>query len=141
MTPIIKTNANADLFPDVEVDYEDLLACRYWPNGRGGDGWIDCIGIILEIYRRAGLGLPDPVTAGNTIFEFQDLWESVTAADQLYDLVGVERKGQWHVEIQIRPGRLLSARAKAHVYSQGLDKMLRVAGATCYRLRTDVIPA
>lgn len=136
---VSKVSSIASSFPTTEVEYSDLLTLDYRAGGRGTDGTIDCIGIVLEVYRRAGLGLPDPSLGGGQIFEFQSLWDVRTTADQLYDLVALERS-TWHVEIIVRYGLLLGARQHRHVYTQDSSRLLALSGAKVYRLKDAFIP-
>ena len=57
--PITKLSSLAASFPTAEVDFEDMIGWPYRARGRTSAA-IDCIGVVLEIFRRAGLGLPDP---------------------------------------------------------------------------------
>ncbi|MFH0903178.1 MAG: hypothetical protein V2A73_21325 [Pseudomonadota bacterium] len=132
-------SSTAASFPTLEVEYEDLLPLQYRTDGRGLDGTIDCIGIVLEVYRRAGIDLPDPRVAGASIWEFTELFDVVTEPLQLYDIISVRREGH-HVETLVRIGTTLSARAKVGVYSQPLKRALRLEGVTAYRVRAEFLP-
>jgi hypothetical protein len=126
-------------FPTAEAAYEDLLTLRYRPDGRGLDGTIDCIGVVLEIYRRAGIELPDPRASGASIWEFAELFQVATEPLQLYDLISVRREGH-HIEVIVRDGASMSARSKVGVYTQPLKRALRLEGVTAYRVRADALP-
>ena len=103
---IQKLSALADDFPMVEVEFEDLFGCTYKVDGRLPDGFLDCLGIVLEIYRRAGLLLPDVRREGRA-FDFPELFEAVAIPDRLYDLV-VTNRGEIGVGVVVRPGQVLS---------------------------------
>jgi len=140
MSAITATNANAETFPATEVEYLDMIEARpeFRAGARWGSGAIDCLGVVLEVYRRAGIGLPDPASPGGSVFDFADLFEEVTEPDQLYDLVDI-RKGPHHLAVVVRPGRALSAKAGARVYATRVNN-LRHADIRYLRLRADVYP-
>lgn len=128
-------------FPTLEVEYIDLMTLGYRADGRAldGTGFIDCIGVVLEIYRRAGVELPDPRTAGEAIWSFSEMLQVATEPLQLYDLISMRREGH-HVEVIVRPGVSMSARSKVGVYTQPLKRALRLEGATVYRVRPELLP-
>jgi hypothetical protein len=126
-------------FPTVEVDIDDLMLMQYRPDGRGSDGTIDCLGIILAVYRRAGIALPDPRTSGTSVWNFSELFQVATEPLQLYDVVSLRREGH-HLEVIVRQGISMSARSKVGVYTQPLKRALRLEGATVYRVRSDSLP-
>jgi hypothetical protein len=123
------------------VEYEDLLAFQYRADGRALDGTntIDCIGVVLEVYRRAGIELPDPKSQGDAIWSFSELLTIATEPLQLYDIISVRREGH-HVEVIVRPGVSMSARRKVNVYTQPVKRALRVEGVTAYRVRPELLP-
>ena len=127
-----KLSSDAESFPDLEVEYEDLLELGYAPDRRAAEGQIDCLGVVLEVYRRAGLGLPDP-RRGRPTTEFQGLFEQVAAPDALYDLVNLDR-GCHHLYVCVRSGVLLSARAGAGVYAIPAKRLAGKTGTTYWRL-------
>jgi len=139
MSEIVRLATTADFFPDLEVDYLDLLEVPYKVGGRLGGSGIDCIGVVLEIYRRAGLGLPDPAREGSSIFDFAALFEPVPAADQLYDLVNIRRESN-HVGVLVRPGVVVSAKAIVGTYTARLNAIRAIAGVEFFRVRDASLP-
>lgn len=134
-------SVTASSFPTAEVEYEDLLGLQYRADARAldGTGGIDCIGVVLEIYRRAGIELPDPKAQGEAIWSFSELLTVAVEPLQLYDIVSVRREGH-HVEVIVRPGISMSARMKVNVYTQPVKRALRVEGVTVYRVRPELLP-
>jgi len=139
MGEITKLSALAGSFPNVEVEYVDLLGLPYLVAGRVGGPAVDCIGVVLEIFRRAGLGFPDPALAGGGIFEFADLFEKIPEPDHLYDLINVKRDSN-HVCIVVRPGLTVSARARAGVHTARVNILKSRPGAECFRVRAACLP-
>ena len=139
MNRATKLSVLADDFPDAEVEYEDLLSLPYGPDRRAADGAIDCFGIVLDVYRRAGLGLPDPAKAGLAILDFQELFEEVPAIERLYDMADL-RTTQHHLMVAVRSGLLLSARLKVGVYTMPTKRLIGRAGVTYWRLRDAALP-
>ena len=137
---ITKCGALASSFPAAEVAYEDLLLTPYTPNGRTLAG-LDCMGVVLEIYRRAGIKLPDPLAAGGSIFEFTELFQEITDTStiQLYDLVGA-RMGDQHVGVVVRPGLVLDASEKRNVCCLRVN-VLKQLGRRWWRVRSACLPA
>ncbi len=121
---IQKLSTTADTFPATEVEYEDLLGIPYRVGGRvaAGDPGTDCIGVVLEIYRRAGLGLPDPGRTSVGVFGFAEVLEQVADPSALYDLVHLRRQSN-HLAVQVRSGMLITA-TKAMGYWRVQDACL-----------------
>ncbi len=133
---------NAFSFPTYLVEYEDMVGWRYATAGRSLAG-VDCAGVILEIYRRAGLGLPDP--ARGLITEFGMAWEKVSAADTLYDLLRFRPDtgglaGQDHLGVLVRPDVVLSATRVLGVHARPLAVYARIPRVENWRLKASVIP-
>lgn len=126
----------ASSFPSVEVEYEDLLEHPYQRDGRGSGG-IDCLGIVLEVYRRAGILLPDPSIGA--LDAFMEIFEPIPEADQLYDLVHL-RRGAGHLYVVIRPGLVLTAREKVGVQVQRLKNLVGHPQVEFYRVRAANLP-
>jgi hypothetical protein len=132
-------SALAASFPTVEVEYEDLLQYRYAPDGRGENKLIDCMGIVLEIYRRAGLGLPDARLSGGSIQKFADLFQEIPDPDTLYDLIHV-RRGQDGLWVVVRPGVVLSVLKRIGVSTQKAIAVMGRSDATAYRVKPECLP-
>jgi cell wall-associated NlpC family hydrolase len=138
---ITKLSVTASSFPTLEVEYEDLLSLRYLVDGRYGGAGIDCIGVVMEVYRRAGLGLPDPAVAGGHVIAFAALFEQLVtpATLDLYDLINIRRESN-HVAVVVRPGLALSARERAGVYAVRVNNLKSISGVAFYRVRTAALP-
>jgi cell wall-associated NlpC family hydrolase len=139
---ITKLSVNASSFPTLEVAYEDLLTIPYLVDGRFGGSGIDCLGVVLEMYRRAGLGLPDPMVSGGRVIEFVALFDPIANPTNLnlYDLINIRRESN-HVAVVVRPGLALSARERAGVYAARVNNLKAISGAECYRVRASALPA
>lgn len=138
MAEIHRLSSLVGEFPEAVVEYSDLFDLDYREGGRGSDGTIDCIGVVIEIFRRAGLSLPDPLILGRGVAEFAELFESVSDPDRLYDLVfvgGVHR----HVLVIVRPGVALSAKLRSGVYTQTVPRLRLLSDVEYYRARLDRI--
>jgi hypothetical protein len=141
MSQIIKLSALADSFPETEVEYEDLLGLPYRAGGRivEGAAGTDCIGVVLEIYRRAGLGLPDPGRADTGIFGFASVLEQVADCDHLYDLVNLRRQSN-HLAVIVRYGTVLTAAMGQGVYAVRVNHYRRLAGVEFWRVQDACLP-
>jgi hypothetical protein len=138
MAEIQKLSALADSFPDVPVEYADLFELRYRLGGRGLDGTIDCLGVVIEVFRRAGLGLPDPDKLGGGVVEFCELFERVSTPDQLYD-VALWGSPHQHAMVFVRPGLAASA-SKAGGYVKRLSFLKQFPEIEFYRVRDSKLP-
>lgn len=132
-------SALAESFPSAEVEYEDLLALPFQADGRAGDGGIDCLGIVLEVYRRAGLLLPDPKLGGSTIQAFAGILERIEDPGQLYDLANL-RRGEAHLYVVVRPGLFLSSREKIGVHTQRAKTLRGHPQVEFWRVRASCLP-
>jgi hypothetical protein len=139
MTPIGKISAEAANFPNTVVDFSDLQDLEYRFLGRGTDGTIDCLGVAIEIFRRAGLGLPDPNAMGNDIDQFRELFDRVSAPDYLFDLAWYGSPHE-HVHILVRPGIFLSAKQSTGVYTVRAAILTRYPEVRFYRVRSECLP-
>jgi len=145
MGEIQKLSALAGSFPTVEVEYQDMLETPFILNGRWGSGGIDCLGVALEIFRRAGLGLPDPIRSRGGLMAFAEFFERVPEPDHLYDLINVCPEGQRsalglsnHLSIVIRTDRALSIRVKSRVIAPPLSRIK--ARAQFFRVKPYCLP-
>jgi cell wall-associated NlpC family hydrolase len=141
MSQITKISALASSFPTAEVAYEDLLALPYRQNARASDGQIDCMGVVLEIYRRAGLKLPDPILAGESIFGFAELFDVVADLStlQLYDLVYIQKSSN-HIGVVVRPGLVLDASEKRNVCMVRVNVFKAIPRIQWYRVKPTALP-
>ena len=139
MASITKISAIADDFPDAVVDYEDMLNLSFGDDGRGLGGKINCIGVAIEIFRRAGLGLPDPLSLGRGIDEFQEFFIEITSPDTLYDLIHVGGINN-HVLVVVRPGVALSSKYLTGVYTQSVARVKQLSDVRYFRVDSDLLP-
>lgn len=133
-------SALAESFPTVQVEYEDLMQYRYVPDARGHENTIDCLGIVLEVYRRAGLLLPDPRDSGSSVTTFYALFNQVPDPDTLYDLIHLRRDGQDHLWVVVRPGLVLSVRRIANVITRKTVAVMTQPGTIAYRVKPECLP-
>jgi len=127
-------------FPATLVEYEDLLTLRYRLRGRVTDGTVDCVGIVLEIYRRAGLGLPDPWTSGCQAIEFSECFEAISAPDHLFDVIRCIGRTQDGIMVVVRDGIALTSREKIGVHAVTVKALLNLPRIEYYRVRSDCLP-
>jgi len=141
MSFIQELSTLADSFPTIEVEYEDLIGMPFQSGGRvaAGDAGTDCAGVVLEIYRRAGLGLPDPGNDGAAIFTFASLLESVADATALFDIVNIRRESN-HLAVLVQYGTILSATRSQGVYAAQLKNYRRLAGIEFWRVKDACLP-
>jgi hypothetical protein len=137
---ITQLSSLADSFPTVEVEYEDLLGLPYRAGGRiaAGDPGTDCAGVVLEIYRRAGLGLPDPGSETG-IFGFASILEQVADCSNLYDLINLRRESN-HLVVLVRPGLVLTASRSQRVHAADVKRYRRLEGVEYWRVRDACLP-
>lgn len=131
-------SVTAESFP-TEIEYDDLLELRHRMGGRGLDGTIDCLGIVISCFRRAGLGLPDPVTLGRGADVLHSLFEEVSSPDAVLDVAELTR-GSGHVWVLIRPGVFLSAKLFGGVYTQPAKTIAAISGVKFWRIRDEYLP-
>lgn len=123
-------------FPEVEVEYQDLLKWRYRSGGRTSEG-VDCLGLLLEVFKRAGIGIPD-LKLGSPL-EFQGLWNQVNDADTLFDVVEI-RRSECHLGTVIRIGQVISVSERERVKVHPLRALKRITGVRFWRLKPEVLP-
>lgn len=127
-------------FPTLEVEYEDLLQYRFVRDARGENGTIDCLGILLEIYRRAGLGMPDLQRSSDAVLNFHKLFYEIETADTLYDVIHRQSGGLDHMWVVVRPGQALSTRLIGGPCLHKVEAVERKEGAKSYRVRPECLP-
>lgn len=138
---ITKLSVLADSFPTLEVAYEDLLGRPYRSGERIVDGAIgtDCAGVVMEIYRRAGLGLPDPGRVETGICGFAAVLEQVADCDQLYDLINLRRESN-HLAVLVRPGLVLTTSRTQSIFAASVKHYRRLEGCEFWRVRDACLP-
>lgn len=141
MSQVIKLSLLADSFPSTQVEYEDLIGLPYRSGGRVATGALgtDCIGIVLEVYRRAGLGLPDPGASDVGVFGFAAILERVVDPMQLYDLVNLRRESN-HLAVLVRPQTLLTASRTQGIHAAHVNRYRQLADVEFWRVRSACLP-
>jgi hypothetical protein len=125
-------------FPTLEVEYEDLLQYRYVRDARGENKTIDCLGIAIEIYRRAGLQLPD-LREGNVVDNFYEVFEEIETADTLFDLIYMRRDTDGLFTV-VRPGIALTIVPAAGAFTRKVMAVESREGVLSYRVRPECLP-
>lgn len=109
------------------MDYDDLVGTPFKYGGRGRDA-LDCWGVVIEIYRRLGIGIEDVAaydavlaTETNPVFDTArtSAWHAVAPPFQPYDVLlfaaGCCGKAATHCAVWLGDGRMLHAIDKAGV--------------------------
>lgn len=135
---VTKISATGDSFPTTQVAVDDLLKWPYRFGGRGPDG-VDCLGVVIEVYRRAGLELPDPLWPGESEQTFAGIFEPVADPSRLYDVI-YTTQDHAGVMVVVEPGIALSARPGANVYRTRTGVLRRVPSVKYYRLKASETP-
>jgi len=138
----VKLTALSELaasFPTAEVEYEDLLQYRYVPDARGQNKTADCLWIVEEVFRRAGLGLPD-LRLGDTAVTFHEVFAEVETADTLYDVLHMASSSGDGLFVVVRSGEALSIVPLAGVVRRKVIAIESLAGVTSYRVRPECLP-
>jgi hypothetical protein len=147
-------------FPTVEVEYVDLMGVPFKKGGRSLQG-MDCLGLTLEVFRRAGLGFDDPTLSADGMLGFADLFEPVVAPDRLYDLILSQHRQPFddplthrmkgdlsdHLSIVVRLGTAFSTRARNNTpitkgpYTVPVNRLkARAETMGFYRVKDAVLP-
>jgi cell wall-associated NlpC family hydrolase len=143
---IASVSSISSQFPNTEVEYEDLIGIRWVRDGRTREEGMDCLGVILEAFRRAGLALPDPKHTGR-IEDFTDIFEEVAEPNTLFDIINL-RGSINHLLVVIREGLALSSReggVGGGVYSAPIANVIRCVSigvpVRYWRVRLDSLPS
>lgn len=82
------------------MDVEDLISSVYVPGGRDPATGLDCYGLLLEVFRRLGVGLPDvaadwsPTWAdespGDLVAQLHAPWSEVSRPYRAGDVVVIK---------------------------------------------------
>ena len=103
------------------MQYSDLLGTPFKLYGRDKTG-IDCLGVVLEVYRRAGTPFPDPLEVLPTTPSLDAMlstgetseWSQVVGGYRERDVVLFrDSAGSLHVGVLVTPSRILHA-TEAH---------------------------
>lgn len=85
------------LSPDL---YEDLIGKPYLLHARGPD-YLDCVGLLLAICRRRGLGVRELRSIPSQVDRIDDEWEKVLNPGPGDALLFRSRSQVWHVGVVI----------------------------------------
>jgi len=107
------------------MEYKDLIGIPFRLHGRSPEDGLDCYGLVMEIYRRMGIELPDyayegsPHTTGDDLFgEHQGHVFSETNDDLKEGDVVVMGKGMGtHCGVFVKGNRVLHAKEGMGVIS------------------------
>jgi len=113
-------------------DIDDLLGLPYRKDARGPDAY-SCLGLVLEVYRRAGHPIPEPTAEGS-----EDLWETLPLEQaQPGDVLLIDTPPAMlgsHVAILWEGGRIIQVREGEGVAMNTLDRY-RTRIPFVYRLK------
>lgn len=99
------------------MQYSDLIGTPFLRHGRSKDG-IDCLGVVLEMYRRFGIALTDPVetlpvealTDHSVVSDAMGEWEEVNSGYRERDVIVFrDSTGKVHVGILVSLSKMLHA--------------------------------
>ncbi len=102
--------------PLTTIRYGDLIGVPFVHRGRDHQSGLDCIGVLLELYRRAGVELGrfdveyDSGDEIRAIAEsWPDIWEEIDRATEILDVVQVGKSLDEleHVMVDVGDGKLL----------------------------------
>ncbi len=119
------------------VDYTDLLGRRFRYGGRGPECY-DCYGLVMEVYRRFGIQLPDCGTASTPaeidamIKEFSRHWVKIRQPE-IPSVVAfyIRRPYVSHLGVVIGPDRFIHIMQRSLVTVERLSSPVwrhRIAG-------------
>jgi len=132
--PILSTKGYD--FPDVTVEWEDLLRWPYRVDGRDATG-IDCLGVVIEVFRRAGIGVPDPLVLADGIEEFAEYFTLVETLGR-FDVVYINRPSH-HIGIVVDDAYMLTASEKVGVHRNAINLVRRIPNVQYYSLKTELL--
>ena len=133
-----------------KVQYDDLIGCPYLKHTAGPVTY-DCVGVVREVYARAGWSVDAIPTAANEAACLASIggeasglpWDPVdavtggTVTGQLAfgDIVMIHGNGATHVSVVVDESRQLAISSAGHmgVYACGASRLSRVAAV--YRLQ------
>jgi len=145
MAKLASLSSVSSQFPTLEVEFEDLIGIRYVKDGRTPEEGMDCLGVVIEVFKRAGLALPDPRSTGR-IDDFTDIFEEVSEPNNLFDIINL-RGGLNHILVVVRPGIVLSSRdggVGGGVYTASVSNIIRCVPlgvpVKYWRVRSDSLP-
>lgn len=129
-----------------EIPYLDLMGMKFELGARGVGGLIDCRGLVLLVYRRAGIELPDLPTSDR--LAYRELFERVEYPNQILDVAHVEEivKGYDidHVAVLVRPDTLLHTTFGARTVLHSVNRfrsLIKNSPLTFWRLKPGALNA
>lgn len=116
----------------------DLVGAPYKVWGRDPETGIDCLGVVLELYRRLGIELPDPRPGEESIREYMRIWEEVEEPDRLLDILRTRIGPEEVVWLNVGKGYAMGAESENGVHLQRIRTIRRgVKDLRFYRLIRD----
>ena len=122
------------------MQYSDLLGTPFRLWGRGKDG-IDCLGVVIEIHRRLGNDIPDPLIELHTAFNETEVltackagpWCEVVGGYEIGDVpIFRDNAGRIHVGVLVTNSHMLHATethgvivSPLHSRAQSIQKVYR----------------
>lgn len=132
-----RSSADLDLAPLTDAEATRILTMRFALRGRGADGHLDCLGLVLYAFGLRGIALPDPIDYDWSPTALSDFFAIVPAAharawDVLYWETGDGIHGR-HVGLVEGADSVIETHAEiGKVYRRALRDALR-DGPLVYR--------
>lgn len=106
------------------LEFEDLLDLPFLPGGRSRAGY-DCAGLLIELYQRAGISLPDPDIQGRGAL--RDELRPIEWPTSPLDIVHVTSDGKERILCLVHADLALGARERDGVFAIRVDRLRRVS--------------
>ena len=104
--------------------WDDLLAVPWAEDGRDPAAGLDCFGLVVEVYRRLGVELPDPASPG--FLSQRGGWEAISDPEPGCAVLMVHQ-GRPHVGVYLGGGEILHSTLLSGVVVSSL-RAARAAG-------------
>ena len=128
----------------MKIDLKGLMGVPFLDHGRDPGEGLDCIGLFIEVYRRAGIDLSGQdceyrsgqLDGGILLEELPRRFEEVPCATERGDIALVAEDGPnpQHLAIALGGGRFVHARRQRGVSTVAWS-MIRSRVTHCFRLR------
>lgn len=131
---IVATIDNPTNFWQTAPSYADMIGWEYVLGGRDASG-IDCWGVVSEVYRRAGLELPDPWTDPQGVPGIMGLFDPAVEPFRVYDIFFVNRN-LGHCGVLVTLSQFLTTARSSRVSLLEKIKLNRFGSRVqCYRVK------
>jgi hypothetical protein len=110
--------------PAVAIEHADLLRVPFLKHGRTRQG-MDCLGVVLALYNRAGLYLPDAHAVGKDA-ACRSL-ERIEEPRRPLDIVYIAKDGEERCLVLLDRERALGASPERGVYVESVARIRRVS--------------